>query len=62
MIIYLIFNYPLKINFPNKDPSYYNPNTPDANCKSINLIEKPGFNGFIKIIGTQINYILHTKS
>ena len=52
MIVYLIFNNPLKINF-SKERSYCNPNTPDANCKSIKLIEKSGFNGFIKIIGTQ---------
>ena len=26
----------------------------DLNCKSIFLIEKPGFNGLLKIIGVQI--------
>ena len=33
--------------------SYYNPNTPDTNCNSIFLIEKPVFNGFLKIIGAK---------
>ena len=33
---------------------YYNSKKPDKNCKSIFLIEKPGFNGFLKIIGEQI--------
>ena len=39
--------------------SYYNPNTPDTICKSIFLIEKPAFNGFLKIIGAQ-NQLLIT--
>ena len=34
--------------------SYYNPNTPDKNCKIKFLIENPGFNGFLEIICAQI--------
>ena len=49
----ITFNNPLKVCFSNKK-SYYNPNTPDTNCKSIFLFEKPGLNGFLKIIGVQI--------
>ena len=32
---------------------FYNTNTPDTNCKSIFLIEKQIFSGFLKIIGAQ---------
>ena len=41
------FNNPLKVY-------YYNLNTPDTNCKSIFLTEKPVFCDFLKIIGVQI--------
>ena len=37
-------NYPISI---------YNPNTPNSNCKSLFLIEKPVFKGFLKVIGVQ---------
>ena len=52
----ITFNNPLKVYFSNKKNTItsYNPNRPDTNCKSIFLIEKPGFNGFLKIIGVQI--------
>ena len=56
-IIYIptTFNNPLKVYIKSlKEIYYYNPNTPDTNCKSIFLIEKPGFNKFLKIIGVQI--------
>ena len=33
--------------------SYYNPNTPDTNSKSIFLIEKAFFNRFFRIISSQ---------
>ena len=33
---------------------YYNPNTPETNCKRIFLIKNPFFNGFLKIIGARI--------
>ena len=39
--------------FFEKEIPFYNPNTPNTNCKSIFLIEKPVFNGSLKIIGTQ---------
>ena len=54
----ITFNNPLKI-CSNKKISYYNLNTPDTNCKSIFLNEKPVFNGYLKIIGAQ-NQLLIT--
>ena len=45
---------PITFNNPLKEIYYYNPNTPDTNSKSIFLIEKQGFSGFLKIIGVQI--------
>ena len=46
----ITFNNPLKVYFFNKKYMYYyNPNTPDTNCKSIFLVER-----FLKIIGVQI--------
>ena len=49
----ITFINPLKFCFSNKK-SYYNPNSPNTNCKRIFLIEKLFFNGFLKIIGIQI--------
>ena len=56
LVVAIIFS-PTVITFKNplKVCTYnYNLDTPDTNCKSICLIEKPGFNGFLKIIGTKI--------
>ena len=39
--------------FVEKEKSYFNPKTPDTNCKSVFLIQKTVFNGCLKIIGAQ---------
>ena len=49
--ISMTFNNPFKACFSNKKYINYNPNTPDANCKSICLNEKKVFSGFLKFIG-----------
>ena len=50
----ITFNNPIKASFSNKKYPKKYPNTPDTNCKSMFLIEKPVFNGILKIIGAQI--------
>ena len=52
--IRIIFNNPLKVCFSNKKDSITTQTSPTKNGKIIFLIEKPGFNGFLKIIGVQI--------
>ena len=50
--IIINFNNPLKACFRIRN-TYYNPNTPYTTVKSIFLIEKPVFSGFLKIICVQ---------
>ena len=50
----ITFNNPLKACFSiEQEISFYNPIMPGTNCKSIFLIKKSVFNGFLKIIGAQ---------
>ena len=52
LFIYIFF-VPIPITFNNTLKDYFFSNTPDTNCKSVFLIVKPVFNGFLKIFSAQ---------
>ena len=55
MVLYKItFNNPLKVCFSNKKYTITTKTRPSQIVKVYLLLKKPGFNGFLKIIGVQI--------